>query len=424
MQAPPRTSDLIAWSLYDWANSAFATVVTTFVFATYFTQAVAETPEIGTAQWSRAQSLAALSVAVLSPVLGAIADRGGRRKPWLFAFTALCIAATALLWFVLPGTGYATRALVLVAVATVGFELASVFYNAMLPDLAAKEAIGRWSGWGWGLGYAGGLSCLVLCLVGFIQTDTPWFGLTKAEAADVRATSLVVAVWFAVFALPLFVLVRERPRRAVPMARAVRDGLHTLARTIREARRHRTIALFLLAQMIYADGLVTLFAFGGIYAAGTFKMSLSEVIQFGILLNVTAGIGAACFARLDDRLGAKPVIVFALIGLLICGGAVLLAESKTLFWVFGSLLGVFVGPAQAAGRSMMARLAPPDMRGEMFGLFALSGKATAFLGPAVLGSATLYFNSQRAGMATILLFWLVGLVLLLAVRDVRAPQPA
>jgi UMF1 family MFS transporter len=422
MDAPAPTRAMIAWSLYDWANSAFPTVVTTFVFATYFTQAVAVSPELGTAQWSRAQSLAALGVAILSPVLGAIADRGGRRKPWLFAFTCLCIGATALLWFVLPGTGYAMRALVLVALATLGFELACVFYNAMLPDLAAKNAIGRWSGWGWGLGYAGGLCCLVLCLVGFIQTDAPWFGVGKAAAADVRATSLVVAVWFAVFSLPLFVLVREAPARAAPIASAVREGLGALLRTVRDVRRHGAIARFLLAQMIYADGLVTLFAFGGIYAAGTFKMSLAEVIQFGILLNVTAGLGAACFARIDDRVGAKPTIVFALIGLLVCGAAVLLVESKTLFWIFGSLLGVFVGPAQAASRSMMARLAPPDMRAEMFGLFALSGKATAFLGPAVLGSATLYFNSQRAGMATILLFWLVGLALLIGVRDVRAPQ--
>lgn len=419
-EAPARTRELAAWSLYDWANSAFPTVVTTFVFAAYFTQAVAQSPELGTAQWSRAQSAAALFVALLSPVLGAIADRGGRRKPWLLAFSLLCIGATALLWFVLPAPAYVPRALMLVALATVGFELAQVFYNAMLPDLAAKSRVGRWSGWGWGLGYAGGLGCLVLALVGFIQTDDPWFGVGKAEAANVRATALVVAVWFALFALPLFLLVHERPGPAVPVSAAIRGGLRALARTARGMRRHRAAALFLLAQMIYADGLVTLFAFGGIYAAGTFKMPLGEVVQFGILLNVTAGLGAACFAPLDDRIGPKRTILLSLIGLLVAGAAVLLAESKTLFWIFGALLGIFVGPAQAASRSMMARLAPAEMRAEFFGLFALSGKATAFLGPAVLGWATLEFNSQRAGMATILLFWLAGFALLLGVRDVRA----
>jgi UMF1 family MFS transporter len=424
MQPAAPTRDLVAWSLYDWANSAFPTVVTTFVFAAYFTQAVAASPELGTAQWSRAQSLAALAVALLSPVLGAIADRGGSRKPWLLALTLLSIAATALLWFVHPHPGHAGRALVLVALATVGFELASVFYNAMLPALAPREAVGRWSGWGWGLGYAGGLASLVVCLVGFIQTDAPWFGLGKAEAANVRATALVVAVWFAVFALPLFLLVREPPAPSLPLVAATRAGLRTLAQTLREVRKHRVLMLFLLAQMLYADGLVTLFAFGGIYAAGTFGMALAEVIQFGILLNVTAGLGAACFARLDDRLGARPVIVFSLLALLASGAAAVLVESKTAFWILGALLGVFVGPVQAASRSMVARLAPPDMRGEMFGLLALSGKATAFLGPAALGAATLYFESQRAGMATILLFWLAGLILLLGVRDARAAVSA
>jgi len=419
-QSPARTRDLVAWSLYDWANSAFPTVITTFVFAAYFTQAVAASPELGTAQWSRAQSAAALVVALLSPVLGAVADRGGRRKPWLLAFTLLCVGATALLWFVRPAPAYVPRALVLVALATVGFELATVFYNAMLPDLAAKERVGRWSGWGWGVGYAGGLGCLVLVLVGFVQTDAPWFGVGAADAANVRATALLVAAWFALFALPLFLLVREKPGPAVPLSAAIGGGLRALAQTVREMRRHRAAALFLLAQMLYADGLVTLFAFGGIYAAGTFKMPLGEVIQFGILLNVTAGLGAACFAPLDDRIGPKRTILWALTGLLVCGGAVLLVESKTLFWIFGAFLGIFVGPAQAASRSMMARLAPAEMRAEFFGLLALSGKATAFLGPAVLGSATLYFNSQRAVMATILLFWLAGFALLLGVRGIRA----
>jgi UMF1 family MFS transporter len=233
-----------------------------------------------------------------------------------------------------------------------------------------------------------------------------------------------VAVWFAVFALPLFLLVREPPAPSLPLVAATRAGLRTLAQTLREVRKHRVLMLFLLAQMLYADGLVTLFAFGGIYAAGTFGMALAEVIQFGILLNVTAGLGAACFARLDDRLGARPVIVFSLLALLASGAAAVLVESKTAFWILGALLGVFVGPVQAASRSMVARLAPPDMRGEMFGLLALSGKATAFLGPAALGAATLYFESQRAGMATILLFWLAGLILLLGVRDARAAVSA
>jgi len=308
-------------------------------------------------------------------------------------------------------------ALVLVAIGTLGFEFGTVFYNAMLPDMVPRQRLGRWSGWGWGLGYVGGLLALVLCLVGFVQTERPWFGVGKEDAANIRATTVLVAVWFAVFALPLFLLTPDRPSNNLPMAAAVRQGLAMLGATLANLRRRRTIALFLLAQMFYADGLATLFAFGGIYAAGTFGMSFAEVIQFGIALNVTAGLGAAAFAPLDDRIGAKRTILLSLAGLILSGALVLLVESKTWFWIGGSILGIFVGPCQAASRSMMARLAPPGERAEMFGLLALSGKATAFLGPALLGWATLTFMSQRAGMATILLFWIAGMAVLLAVRD-------
>jgi len=413
--APRRA--LVAWAFYDWANSAVATVITSFVFATYFTRAVAESPELGTAQWSHAQSGAALAIAILSPMLGAIADRGGRRKPWLAVFTLVSVVATALMWFVRPAPEYVVLALALVALGTLGFEFATVFYNAMLPDMVPRQRLGRWSGWGWGLGYVGGLLALVLCLVGFVQTERPWFGVGKEDAANIRATTVLVAVWFAVFALPLFLLTPDRPSNNLPMAAAVRQGLAMLGATLANLRRRRTIALFLLAQMFYADGLATLFAFGGIYAAGTFGMSFAEVIQFGIALNVTAGLGAAAFAPLDDRIGAKRTIILSLLGLILCGATVLLADSKTMFWIGGGVLGIFVGPCQAASRSMMARLAPPGERAEMFGLLALSGKATAFLGPALLGWATLTFMSQRAGMATILLFWIAGMAVLLAVRD-------
>lgn len=411
------TRALVAWSFYDWANSAVATVVTTFIFSTYFTKAVAQSPEIGTVQWSHAQSLAALTIAVLSPILGAITDRGGRRKPFVAAFTVMCIAAVASMWFVRPATDYALLALSLVVIGTIGFEFACVFYNAMLPDLVPRERIGRWSGWGWGLGYLGGLVALALCLVGFVQTDQPWFGVGKDDAANVRATPVLAALWFAVFALPLFLLTPDRPGTGVGAVEAVRGGLRQLAATLGQLRKYRTIGWFLLAQMLYADGLATLFAFGGIYAAGTFGMELAEVIQFGIALNVTAGLGAVAFAPLDDRVGAKRTIVLALVGLIACGALVLLAQTKTLFWIGGLALGIFVGPCQAASRSLMARLAPPEERAEMFGLLALSGKATAFLGPAILGWVTAMTSSQRAGMATILVFWILGLAFITRVRE-------
>jgi len=410
---------IVSWCLYDWANSAYPTVVTTFIFGAYFTKAVAVDPEAGTAAWGYAVGLAGLSVALLGPVLGAVADQGGRRKPWLAVFTAAGALATALLWFTLPDPAYATWALVLVALSSVAFEFGMVFYNAMLPDLVGPGRVGRVSGWGWGLGYAGGLTCLVIALFGFVQAETPLLGVTREAAGHVRIVTPLAAAWFALFALPLFLFTPDRPAVRLGVLHAVGEGFAALGGTLREIRNYAPILRFLIARMFYADGLVTLFAMGGIYAAGTFGMEFAEVVKFGIALNVTAGLGAFAFAWADDRIGAKPVIVIALVALISLGAAALLVTDKAAFWAVGMALGVFVGPAQSASRSMMARLAPEVMRTELCGLYALSGKATAFLGPLAFAFATDLFDSQRAGMATILVFLGLGLLLLLPVREPR-----
>lgn len=414
---PASRRALVAWGLFDWANSAYPTVIVTFVFAAYYTQGVAADAVSGTAAWGRAISLSGLAVALTAPFLGAIADQGGRRKPWLAALSLLCIAASAGLWWVRPEIAWAGVALALVVVGNFAFESSMVFYNAMMPSLAPPERQGRLSGWAWGAGFAGGLGCLVVALVGFVQTETPWFGIGTEAAANVRAIGPLVALWFLVFGLPLFLFTPDRP--AVPgrgaMA-AIRGGVRHLWRTLRRLPSTPAIARFLVARMIYTDGLLTLFAFGGVYASGVFGFSLAEVIQFGIALNVTAGLGAVAFAWIDDAIGPKPTIAISLICLIVFGGAILLTESVTWFWVFGLALGVFIGPAQAASRSFLSRLVGPDEAGEYFGLFALSGKATAFLGPAVLAAVTDATGSQRLGMATILAFFAAGLALLLTVR--------
>jgi UMF1 family MFS transporter len=411
---------IAAWCLYDFANSAFPTIVTTFVFAAYYTQGIAESPTEGTAQWGLMIGLSAVAVAVLGPILGAVADRSGRRKPWIAALSLLCIAATTMLWFARPEPGYAVFVLVLVAIASLAFELGMVFYNAMLNDIAPPDRVGRISGWGWGLGYGGGLLALVVALYGFVQPAEPPFGLDRAAAEHVRATAPLAALWFAVFALPLLLFTPDRPATGVPFGRAVAAGLSTLAATLRDIRDHGTIVRFLLARMFYVDGLTTLFAFGGIYAAETFGFSLEQVILFGIALNVTAGLGAAGFAWVDDWIGPKPTIAIALSALIVLGAVAVIVENPSWFWAVGVGLGVFVGPAQAASRSMMARLVPPELETEMFGLYALAGKATAFLGPLVLALATTAFDSQRAGMATILAFFAIGLALLMGVKAPNA----
>jgi UMF1 family MFS transporter len=415
---------LFAWCLFDWANSPFPTVIVTFVFAAYFTQGIVGDTVRGTALWGYAMAASGLTVALTGPILGAIADASGRRKPWLFWCSVVTIGGGLLLWYATPDPSNALWVLACVAAANAAFELGMVFYNAMLPDLAGRGRLGRLSGWGWSLGYAGGLVCLVVALFGFVEAEPPPFGLDPAQAEHVRAVAPLAALWFAAFAWPLFAFVPEPPAKGLSAGTALRQGVVLLRDTLRDHRRYRVIFHFLIARMFYIDGLNTLFAFGGIYAAGTFGMDLARVIAFGIALNVTAGLGAFGFAWVDDLLGAKRTLVISIIGLTVACGAALAAPSETWFWIAALVLGIFIGPTQSASRSMMARLAPPERDTEMFGLFALSGRVTAFAGPALVGWVTLVFASQRAGMATILVFFAVGLILLLPLPDPDRPKPA
>ena len=410
---------IIAWCFYDWANSAFPQTITTFVFATYFATEVAENPTLGASQWAWAVAVSGIVVALTGPPSGAIADASGRRKPWIFVLTLLCVAACYVLWYVRPTTADVLLALIVFAVASVAFELATIFYNAMLPEITPRALIGRVSGWGWGLGYAGGLVCLLIILFGFVDTESPLFGLDKSKAEHVRVVGPIAAIWYALFALPLFLFTPDLRSKGVGPAQAVRDGLQMLVRSLRRIRAYANIARYLLARMIYTDGLNTLFAVGGIFAVEAFGLELEEVLKFGIVIAATAGLGAAAFAWIDDWIGAKRTVLIALAGLIVIGAALLIVRTQLWFWILAPILGIFFGPAQAASRSLMARLAPPELRTEMFGLYAFSGKSTAFVGPFIYGVFTYGFGSSRAGMATVLVFLLVGAALLLTVREPR-----
>lgn len=409
---------IAAWCFYDWANSAYPTVIGTFVFATYFTQGVAPDPVTGASRWGMAMAVSGLLVGLLSPVFGAIADRTGGQKAWLAAFTVLAATAAALLWTVEPDPAFMLRGAVLVVLGTLAFELGTVFYNAMLPVIAPQRMLGRVSGWGWGLGYIGGLFCLVACLA-LIQARPPPFGLGDTNAEAVRATSVLVALWYAGFALPLLLAVPGTPRTGVAIAEAVREGVGAILRLLPELRAEPQILRFLIARLLYAEGLNTLFAFGAIYAAGTFGMDTEEVIRLGIAINLTAGLGAALFAFADDRFGSKLVVLISVLSLMVIGAALLVVTTQAAFWTLALPLGLFFGPAQAASRTLMGRIAPPEKRGEYFGLFALTGRAVSFVGPAVLAAATMLSGSQRAGMATILVFLGGGAAILWSVRETR-----
>jgi UMF1 family MFS transporter len=290
-----------------------------------------------------------------------------------------------------------------------------------LPNIVPANWLGRISGWAWGLGYLGGVGGLLLVLFVFVQADPPPLGLDNAtdKLENVRMAGPVVAIWLMVFCLPLFLWTPDPRGRGLPMRAAVRTGLTEIWSTLRNLRRYPQLWRYLLARMLFTDGLNTLFAFGGVFAAGTFGMTVAEVIMFGLILNITAGAGAFAFGWVDDRIGAKRTILIGIMGIIVVGIPLLVVESKLAFIILGATLGIFFGPVQAASRSLMARIIPPGTESEMFGLYALSGKATAFLGPWAVAVVTTATGSQRWGMATVLPFMIIGgLLLWRTVRDV------
>ncbi len=414
--APADKRTVFGWILFDFANSAYTTLVVTFIYGTYFVSAIAPDAVAGTALWSRGITLTALCVAFLSPVLGALADQGGLRKQFLFISTVVTVVVTAALYWVEPGQVF--WALLFFVVSNIAFEFSNVFYNAYLPDISSQKNIGRISGVGWGVGYIGGLVAMVIALVGFISPEVPWFGFSTTGGANIRATCLLVSVWFALFSIPLFLWVPKTfPLVKKGKATVVKNGVADLKDTFTDIRQYRQIIRLLVARMIYNDGLVTIFAFGGIYAAGTFGFSFQEIMIFGIVLNVSAGIGALIMGIFDDRLGGKTTIQISNAILALAALMAVLAPDKTLFWVSGILVGFFAGPNQSASRSLLGRFVPSEKENQFYGFFAFSGKLTAFMGPMLLGFLTQVFDSQRAGVSVVVLFFIIGGLLLTRVDE-------
>ncbi|MCW5752313.1 MAG: MFS transporter [Alphaproteobacteria bacterium] len=434
------------WAMFDWANQPYFTVITTFIFAPYFAATVVGDPVRGQSLWGDTQAIAGLLIALCSPFLGSIADAGGPRKPWILSFQALCFAGCVALWWAVPGAdatriGWIMLALVMAAV---GAEFSIVFNNAMLPDLVPPDRMGRLSGSAWALGYFGGLVALIVVLLAFSLPEQPWFGLDRASRENDRVVGPLAAGWLALFLIPLLVFTPDQRPSGLSRIEAVRQGIASVVDTVRKLRHYRNIIRFLIARMIAYDGLTAIFSFGGIYAVGIFGWDTTALGVFGIILTVFAGFGAWAGGHIDDRVGSKWTMQASLLGVLLAtlailsmsresvffilqidgpaGGGLFASTAERIFILLGILLGVFGGPLQAASRTMMARLAPPGMVGEFYGMYSLSGKATAFLAPFVVARATDGFDSQRAGLAAIAVFLVVGFLLMIPVREEQAEK--
>ena len=427
------------WALFDWANQPFFTVVTTFIFAPYFANVMVGDPVKGQTAWAFTQSTAGIIIAVLSPFLGAMADAGGRRKPYVFAFQLLLFAGCAALWWAYPNRpdlagpiGWA------VVLATVGAEMSIVFNNAQLPNIVRPERMGWLSGFGWGLGYCGGLVSLGIVLAfQFLLGPDPDYVLE-------RLTGPASSLWLAVFVLPMFLFTPDHAgERRMSLLDAARQGGLSLWSTVRKLRHFKNALTYLIAFMLYNDGLAAIIAFGGVYASATFGWDTTTLGIFGIVLTVFASPGAVPGGRIDDLIGSKRTVQLAIAGVIIATVGIVDVSADRLFFVFpvdpisqarglfGSLqekvfmafallLGFCMGPMQAASRTMIGRLAPPGMTGEFYGLFALSGRATAWMAPTAIGIITAATQSNRLGVACVLFFLVLGFCLLWRVREERA----
>lgn len=434
--------------LFDWAVQPFYTLILTFLFAPYFANVVVGNGPEGQSMWGYGAAVAGIFIALGSPFLGAFADGRGHRKPWIALFSIILAAAMTTLWIATPAAPTSTIFLVLLAFvcATVCAEYTAVFTNAFMPSLAPQSELGRLSGAGWACGYFGGLASLFLVAGLIVPVDgtgktllglSPLLNLDVASREGDRIVGPLSAVWYLVFMIPFFLFVPDVKQKRE------HDGRHPLAElwdTISHLPNNRDMLLFLVARMIYTDGLTAIFTFGGIYGASVFGWGPLELGLFGIVLTLVGAFGALLGGVIDDRVSAKFVIVSALIILVVGALGILSVDQNHVFFVvdvdpkaagsspfssvgervflaFAVVVGIVSAPVQSSSRSLLARLAPPDRITQYFGLFAFSGKVTAFMAPLLVALVTTVTQSQRLGMSAILLFLIIGIVLMMQVRS-------
>ena len=410
----------IGWALYDWASSPVPTLHATFIFAVYFTTVIM--PDGGSVVWAYMTGITAFTIALIAPLLGSYADSTGKFRELIVLFIALGSIATGLLWFAQPNEAFISYAIILSAISIFFLESSFIFYNAILGKMIQRDHIGSLSGLAWGGGYIGSVIALIVVLVVFIMPDKSFFALDKSQSEHIRATMLFAASWAIIFSLPMMFYLPSFSQKNNKNNK--NSAILSLKTSIIEARKIPNLLRFLLARMAYNDGLITLFAFGGIYATKVFSFSQFEIILFAIGLNISAGMGAIIGGFLDDNIGPIKTIKLALIGLFLCGLVAIITPYKMIFWIVGVGLGLFVGPVQSASRTYLSLTASDKHKGGLFGLYMVSGKLTSFIGPFLYGWLVMMSGNERYGMAVVLLLIALGFVLLPskdATRNINHP---
>jgi len=409
---------ILGWCFYDFANSAFTTIVVTFIYSAYFAKGIMNNEAMGQVYWGNTITICAIVIAILSPIMGAVADQGGYRKTFLIFWTWVCIIFSILLFF--PQKGDIYSALILFSIANIAFEMGCVFCNAYVPDISTKENAGKISGYGYAFGYLGGLLALVFGLITIVLPEQPMFGISTNNGEDYRSMNILVAIWLFIFTIPTFIWI-DRDKRNKNNKKLINNSLKQLVRTFKDIKKLKNIIRFLIARLFYNDALITIFSFGGIIASTIYGFELQKMLVFGITLGMTAGLGALLMGYIDDYIGPKFTIQLSNIILAISTILVVFVNNEIIFWIAGAMVGFSSGPNQSSSRSLMASLTPKDKQNEFFGFFAFSGKITAFLGPFLLAQVTYvsinYFQlenelAQRLGISVVLFLIIIGSSLL------------
>ncbi|HEX4058256.1 MAG TPA: MFS transporter [Galbitalea sp.] len=419
---------IAAWAFWDWGGSAFNAIMTTFVFSVYLTSTGFGNPDKTTAALGVTGIIGGVLVAAIAPITGQRSDGTGRRKLLLGIDTAIVVLCIGGTFFVKPDHAYLLLGLVLLAVGTLFFELATVNYNAMLAQVSSARTVGRVSGFGWSMGYFGGIVLLLILYFGFIHPDVGLLGVTSKDGLSVRVSMVLAAIWMLGFSIPIFAAVPEPPvtvpraaRRtpaqfAVGIARSYRELFRTIGGLWTVSR--ATVG-FLIASAIFRDGLTGVFTYGGVLARVSFGFSAGDVIVFAIAANVVAGVSTVLIGRLDDVIGPKRVMVGAIAGTIVAGLAVFVFHTggTLVFWVFGLLMCVFVGPAQSASRSFLARVIPAGHEGEVFGLYQTTGRAATVFAPLLFTLFVTVFGKSIYGIIGIVIVLAVGLAVLIPIKE-------
>tara|TARA_B100001250_G_scaffold179216_1_gene154075 strand:+ start:289 stop:1527 length:1239 start_codon:yes stop_codon:yes gene_type:complete len=404
---------IINFALYDFANSAFTTIVITFIFSTYFAKQIAPNPVIGQSYWGWTIGTTGIIVAIIGPLLGSFADKKNCTELFIKIFTIICISLTCLLWFSKPSEKFIFYTLMIVGAANIFYELSLIFYNSILKRISDNKNLGKSSGYAFALGYIGGIIVLLISIKIFIDGNSLPFGLTKENSEHIRATSILVALWYLIFSLPFLLNLKKIKKNEnqfsnnnIKMIKELvwNKGLNNLGK-------------FLIARMLYADGLNAIIVMGGIFAVGVFNLEIKDLLMLSVFMNITAFIGAIIGGYANDRYSSKTVIIISLIGLIFSSSIILSLESKIYFLIFASFNGFFIGPVQSASRVFISKAVKIDNQSSAFGLFALSGKLTSFIGPLLVSTITFITNSQRIGFSSAIILLIIGLLILLRVKN-------